>query len=136
MFSQGNLGSTSFSSGTTTTTVNPMKDFEVASPPEDSISALAFSPETIPSNLLVAGSWDNCVSGHKVRILLINIEIISCFFDAYFFQVRCWEVEHTGKTIPKSMQNVGAPVLDVAWFDVRLPQHSIIMNPTDHTSSQ
>lgn len=65
MFSQGNLGSTSFSGGSTTTTVNPMKDFEVASPPEDSVSALAFSPVTIPSNLLVAGSWDNCVSNNK-----------------------------------------------------------------------
>ncbi len=33
-------------------------------------------------------------------------------------QVRCWEVEQTGKTIPKSIQNVQAPVLDVAWYDV------------------
>lgn len=62
MFTQGGLGTTTFSSNTTTATVNPMKDFEVVSPPEDSISALSFSPESIPQNLLVAGSWDNCVS--------------------------------------------------------------------------
>lgn len=62
MFSQGGLGTTNFSSNTIAATVNPMKDFEVISPPEDSISALSFSPESIPTNLLVAGSWDNCVS--------------------------------------------------------------------------
>lgn len=91
MFSQGGLGTSTFASSTSSATVNPNKDFEVVSPPDDSTSALAFSPASIPSNLLVAGSWDSCV--------------------------RCWEVEQTGKTIPKSMQNVGAPVLDVAWYD-------------------
>jgi hypothetical protein len=35
-----------------------------------------------------------------------------------FFQVRCWEVEQTGKTIPKSMQTMQGPVLDVCWSDV------------------
>ena len=38
---------------------NPMKDFEVQSPPEDSVSCIEFSPTT---NLLVAGSWANDVS--------------------------------------------------------------------------
>lgn len=66
MFSQGGLGTSTFSSSTTSATVNPMKDFEVISPPEDSISALGFSPASIPSNLLVAGSWDNCVSVYSV----------------------------------------------------------------------
>lgn len=42
--------------------VNPMKDFEVTSPPEDSTSSLRFSPPTIPQNFLVAGSWDCNVS--------------------------------------------------------------------------
>lgn len=37
------------------------KDFEVTSPPDDSISALAFSPATVPLTFLVAGSWDNKV---------------------------------------------------------------------------
>lgn len=38
--------------------------------------------------------------------------------ESLILQVRCWEVEQTGKTIPKSIQNIGAPVLDVAWYDV------------------
>lgn len=77
---------------TTTSSSNPMKDFEVVSPPDDSVSSLAFSPATLPQNFLVAGSWD--------------------------YNVRCWEVEQTGKTIPKSMQTMGGPVLDVCWSDV------------------
>lgn len=47
---------------TTPSAHNPMKDFEVTSPPDDSVSALAFSPATLPQNFLVAGSWDNNVS--------------------------------------------------------------------------
>lgn len=78
----------------TPSTSNPMQDFEVVSPPDDSISSLAFSPASIPQNFLVAGSWD-------------------C-------NVRCWEVEQSGKTVPKSMQSMAAPVLDVCWSDVNL----------------
>lgn len=88
MFNQSNLGTF----GTTTsTTANPMKDFEVTSPPDDSVSCLSFSPATMQKNFLIAGSWDN--------------------------NVRCWEVESTGKTVPKSMQTCGGPVLDVCWSD-------------------
>jgi WD40 repeat protein len=51
---------------------NPMKDIEVMSPPDDTISAMKFSPQTVlPKNFLLAGSWD-------------------C-------SVRCWEVADTGK---------------------------------------
>lgn len=71
---------------------NPNKDFEVVSPPEDSIASLAFSPSALQQNFLVAGSWD-------------------C-------NLRCWEVEQTGKTVPKSMQMMGGAVLDLAWSDV------------------
>lgn len=71
---------------------NPMKDIEVMGPPDDSISALKFSPATsLPKNFLLAGSWD-CT-------------------------VRCWEVEDTGKTIPKAMKTMTAPILDVGWHD-------------------
>lgn len=87
MFNQSNTLNTTVSS-----TANPMRDFEVVSPPEDSTSSLAFSPATIPQNFLVAGSWD-------------------C-------NVRCWEVEQTGKTVPKSMQSMTGPILDVCWHDV------------------
>ncbi|KAM1075159.1 hypothetical protein ACFX19_020285 [Malus domestica] len=42
---------------------NPNKSFEVTHPPNDSISSLSFSPK---SNILVATSWDNQVSGMPV----------------------------------------------------------------------
>ncbi|XP_033252668.1 mRNA export factor-like [Drosophila miranda] len=71
---------------------NRMNDFEVASPPDDSVSALEFSPSTLPSkNFLIAGSWDS--------------------------SVRCWEVEQNGATVPKSIKSMGGPVLDVCWSD-------------------
>lgn len=71
---------------------NPMKDFEVTSPPDDTVSAMEFTPATIPQNFLLAGSWDS--------------------------SVRLWEVEATGKTVPKQMQTMGGAVLDVCWADV------------------
>uniref|UniRef100_A0A1B0GDN8 Uncharacterized protein n=1 Tax=Glossina morsitans morsitans TaxID=37546 RepID=A0A1B0GDN8_GLOMM len=82
MFGQSSLGSTS---------ANRMNDFEVVAPPEDSVSALEFSPATVQQNFLIAGSWDS--------------------------SVRCWEVEQTGKTVPKSMKTMSGPVLDVCWSD-------------------
>ncbi|XP_030625275.1 mRNA export factor-like [Chanos chanos] len=70
---------------------NPMQDIEVSSPPDDSISSLAFSPEVVQGNFLIAGSWAS--------------------------DVRCWEVRDTGKTIPKAQQMHNGPVLDVCWSD-------------------
>ncbi|XP_076317647.1 ribonucleic acid export 1 [Tachypleus tridentatus] len=86
----GGTGGSVFGS-TTTGSHNPMKDYEVVSPPDDSVSSLAFSPASIQMNFLIAGSWDN--------------------------QVRCWEVQNTGQTIPKAQQTHQGPVLDVAWSD-------------------
>nr|QBH73992.1 mitotic checkpoint protein and poly(a)+ RNA export protein [Nicoletia phytophila] len=92
MFNQSALGGTAgFGTAAAPTTANPMRDFEVTSPPDDSVSSLAFSPPTLSQNFLVAGSWDN--------------------------NVRCWEVEQSGKTIPKSLQTMQGPVLDVCWSD-------------------
>lgn len=83
---------------------NPMKDTEVVSPPDDSISSLAFSPGTLQQNYLIAGSWDN--------------------------QVRCWEITGNAGTtmgqiggsnlqsVPKAQQTHQGPILDVAWSDV------------------
>ena len=34
-------------------------------------------------------------------------------------QVRCWEVQQNGQTIPKAQQTHTGPVMDVAWSDVR-----------------
>lgn len=63
MFNQSTLGTSSgFGTTSTPSSANPMKDFEVTSPPDDSVSSLAFSPATIPQNFLIAGSWDNNVS--------------------------------------------------------------------------
>jgi len=45
----------------TTNVSNPNRDFEVASPPDDTVSCLKFSPSTIPQVYLIAGSWDNNV---------------------------------------------------------------------------
>ncbi|ELU18740.1 hypothetical protein CAPTEDRAFT_20827 [Capitella teleta] len=89
-----NFGSTGVfgnTPATVTANVNPMKDIEVASPPDDSVSSMAFSPGVCPSTFLVAGSWDN--------------------------NVRCWEVQQSGQTIPKAQQTHTGPVLDVAWSD-------------------
>ncbi|KAF5274414.1 hypothetical protein FQA39_LY07294 [Lamprigera yunnana] len=89
MFNQGVMSN--FSTTAAPNAANPMKDFEVTSPPDDSTTCLAFSPATIPQNFLIAGSWDK--------------------------NVRCWEVEQSGKTVPKSLQTCGGPVLDVCWSD-------------------
>lgn len=71
---------------------NPMKDIEVSAPPDDTVSAMEFSPMALPQNFLLAGSWDS--------------------------SVRLWEVEQSGKTVPKHMQTMGGAVLDVCWADV------------------
>ncbi|NP_001040273.1 mRNA export factor [Bombyx mandarina] len=81
-----------FGSQISTGSNNPNKDVEVSSPPDDTVSALEFSPPSVTLHtFLIAGSWD-------------------C-------QVRCWEVETSGKTVPKAAQPMDGPVLDVAWHD-------------------
>lgn len=94
MFPQSTLGvsnNIAFGATAAAKTTNRMNDFEVVSPPDDSVSALEFSPGTLQQNYLIAGSWDS--------------------------SVRCWEVEQSGKTVPKSIKNMGGPVLDVCWSD-------------------
>ena len=79
MTSFGSSNNTSFGAGAATGTVaNPNKDYEVSNPSDDSISSLSFSPPSVPTNFLVAGSWDN--------------------------NVRCWEIAPQNgqpSTIPK-----------------------------------
>ncbi|XP_030585030.1 mRNA export factor isoform X1 [Archocentrus centrarchus] len=84
-------GGTGVFGSTTTDSHNPMKDVEVTSPPDDSISCLAFSPPTMPGNFLIGGSWAN--------------------------DVRCWEVQDNGQTVPKAQQMHTGPVLDACWSD-------------------
>ena len=52
-----------FGSATSTTAAISDKDIEVADPPPDSVSSLAFSPQ---ADYLAVGSWDNNVRGLMV----------------------------------------------------------------------
>lgn len=52
-----------------TTTNNPNKDLEVTSPPDDTVSALEFSPPSVPQTFLIAGSWDCRVKDTYVQPL-------------------------------------------------------------------
>ena len=76
----------------TASPANPMKDIEVNSAPDDSISCLRFSPPALSQNtFLIAGSWDN--------------------------NVRCWEIQGNGASEPKTQQSMQGPVLDACWQD-------------------
>jgi mRNA export factor len=66
--------------------MNDNKDFEVTSPPTDGISSLHFSPT---AELLACTSWDN--------------------------QLRVWEVQQSGGTVPKCGVPHDAPLLCSAW---------------------
>ncbi|KAL1931954.1 hypothetical protein VTP01DRAFT_9010 [Rhizomucor pusillus] len=62
------------------------KDFELTSPPTDGVSGLAFSPA---ADFLAVSSWDN--------------------------QIRIYEVQPTGATVPKAAYAHEAPALCVTW---------------------
>uniref|UniRef100_A0A0N5BST8 WD_REPEATS_REGION domain-containing protein n=1 Tax=Strongyloides papillosus TaxID=174720 RepID=A0A0N5BST8_STREA len=67
-------------------------DVEVQNAPDDTCSALKFNPCVAGSpTLLAAGGWDNTI--------------------------RVWQVSDSGQAEAKLMQNIGAPVLDISWFD-------------------
>jgi mRNA export factor len=66
-----------------------MTGVEVQQPPDDSISCLKFSPESVPQTFLISTSWAN--------------------------DIRCWEVKENGQTFPKAIKNHEAPVLSAAW---------------------
>jgi len=81
------FGSTSsFSFNSNKSNVNPNKDIEVQQPPGDTVSCLKFSPNT---NFLIASSWDN--------------------------NVRCWEIQANGTTVPKAQQSHTKPILSCCW---------------------
>jgi len=79
-----------FGSATNASAVVPSapqdKDIEIADPPPDSISSLAFSPQ---ADYLAVGSWDN--------------------------NVRIYEVGANGQTQGKAMASHQGPVLSVCW---------------------
>jgi len=65
------LGGGLFSNKPVAAPTNPNKDFEVTQPPDDTVSAMAFSPATMQQNFLIAGSWDNSVRwANNNRVLL------------------------------------------------------------------
>lgn len=66
-----------------------MAGIEVVEPPTDSISCLKFSPESVPQTFLIATSWAQ--------------------------DIRCWEIQDSGKSIPKAAKNFDAPLLSAAW---------------------
>lgn len=41
-----------------------------------------------------------------------------CLHLLLLLQVRCWEVQDNGQTIPKAQQMHTGPVLDACWSDV------------------
>lgn len=67
---------------------NPNRSIEVVQPPNDGVSSLAFNPK---ANFLVATSWDN--------------------------QVRCWEIQANGSSVPKAAMSHDQPSLCCAWKD-------------------
>ena len=71
---------------------NPMEDFEIVHSPDDAVTCLAFSPPSIAQNLLIAGSCDS--------------------------NVKCYEIQSNGNSIPRLQQSMTASVLDVAWSAV------------------
>ncbi|KDQ59327.1 hypothetical protein JAAARDRAFT_34068 [Jaapia argillacea MUCL 33604] len=75
-----------FGAASSTTAAAADKDIEVADPPSDSISSLAFSSA---ADYLAVGSWDN--------------------------NVRIYEVNSTGQTQGKAMYSHQGPVLSVCW---------------------
>ncbi|KAF8583582.1 Poly(A)+ RNA export protein [Ramaria rubella] len=78
-FNTGSVATTSTNSATS-------KDVEVADPPPDSVSSLAWSPQ---ADFLAAGSWDN--------------------------NVRIYEVGANGQSQGKAMYGHEGPVLGVCW---------------------
>ncbi|KAJ3533353.1 hypothetical protein NM688_g7294 [Phlebia brevispora] len=74
------------STSTATPATIPDKDIEVADPPTDSISSIAFSPQ---QDYLAVGSWDN--------------------------NVRIYEIGSNGQSVGKAMYGHQGPVLSVCW---------------------
>eukprot|EP01116_Phalansterium_solitarium_P001219 TRINITY_DN10997_c0_g1_i1.p1 TRINITY_DN10997_c0_g1~~TRINITY_DN10997_c0_g1_i1.p1 ORF type:complete len:353 (+),score=84.85 TRINITY_DN10997_c0_g1_i1:102-1160(+) len=86
MTSFGGFGTAAKTTTGAATTHNPNNSIEVANPPNDGVSALAWSSK---ANYLAAASWDN--------------------------SVRCWEVAQTGQTQLKGQIAHDGPVLCVNW---------------------
>lgn len=88
-----------FGGGASTSTTTPAaeKDIEVADPPPDSISSLAFSPQ---ADYLAVGSWDNNVRFVYLALLLWyfcycrkDLEFVECVSSWFALCTdACWLV--------------------------------------------
>ncbi|KAG2225976.1 hypothetical protein INT45_002442 [Circinella minor] len=65
------------------------QDFELTAPPTDGISGLAFNPSTGGGDFLAVSSWDQ--------------------------QIRIYEVQPSGNTVPKAAYSHEGPALCVTW---------------------
>ena len=97
--------------GNTATTASADKDIEVADPPSDSISSIAFAPH---ADYLAVGSWDNNVISFPFPFSFRLYETGGSFF----LQVRIYEVGAGGQTQGKAMYPHQGPVLSVCWNKV------------------
>lgn len=95
----GNVGTAAATSSATNTTGDISKDVALNSPPEDSISDLAFSPV---SNHLAVASWDK--------------------------KVRIYEINEQGQSEGKALFEHEAPVLNCCWSPVSLGFFFVNMN--------
>jgi mRNA export factor len=110
---------------------------QVVSPPTDGISSLSFSSK---ANYLVASSWDNQVllavinsNSWNIFIYLqiyfgVAIMAIShavCFIRICNMQVRCWEIQPNGSSVPKAAISHDQPVRFKAFLpDCANPFHA------------
>lgn len=91
---------------------------QVVQPPTDGVSSLSFSPK---GNYLVATSWDNQVLSASSFWWLVEsfvfggiyISLYNSFklwFVCETYQVRCWEVNTSGGSVPKASISHDQPV--------------------------
>lgn len=91
--------------------------WQVVSPPNDGISSLSFNPK---ANYLIATSWDNQVRPLHVPNLAMGPgvgQLLTPLLGLRGRQVRCWEIQATGQSVPKAQISHDQPVLCSAWKD-------------------
>ncbi|CAB3408495.1 unnamed protein product [Caenorhabditis bovis] len=95
MFGSSGFGnkSTIFGQSSNSTALNSSNndDFLVDGAPDDTVQVIKFSPQPQDKPMLACGSWDGTI--------------------------RVWMVNDSGTIEGKAQQNIGAPVMDLAWLD-------------------
>ena len=104
----GNTGTSLFgASNVATTPTNPNKDYEMPSPPDDTVQTLRFSPASVQQNFLASGSWDGLV-----RLWEVSIPPVQQMINSTTQQVP------NIQAMPKAQQTAGGPVMDLSYSDV------------------